>query len=501
MRSSLWTTASLALATTAGASALPQTVDAQPVRRARPQAAGTNGATKNVIFFVGDGMGVSTITAARIFSVGVDGQLVLDQMPFSALSRTATTDFITPDSAGTMTSMITGQNTNSGVIGLDASTERQDFNGDGDGARLQTLLELAKANGKKVGVVSTARITHATPAACYAHVNDRNFEEAIASQSCPTDPAYNADLGSGIDLLMGGGRRFFVPNGVIDEEGGTGRRNDGRDLRDEFRSAGYSYVWNESGFDALTPADMPVLGLFNNSHMEYEYDRILDIGGEPSIEDMTAKAIELLDNPNGFFLMVESGRIDHAHHAGNAWRALVETEEFDEAIGTAIDAVDLTETMIVVTADHSHVFNIQGYPMRPHHEIPYQVPSFPVEWITGGTHNGLFNVSYGISTSGTVSEITDSNGVAITPLVYGNGPGYRAQRVDPRAAGNPSLVGGDANGPQDPNFLQDAAIPMGSETHSGEDVGIFAIGRGARRLNGLRSNSYCYELMRLAFGF
>ncbi len=458
--------------------------------------------TKNVIFFVGDGMGVSTITAARIFSVGVDGELTIDQFPFTALSKTYTSDFITPDSAGTMTAMITGQNTNSGVIGMDESTERGDFNGDGDGARLTTLLEMAKASGRKVGVVSTARVTHATPAACYAKVHDRNFENEIALQALPTDPTYNTNLGTGIDLMMGGGRRFFTPGGMIDEEGETGSRTDGRDLRQEFQAAGYEYVWNRNDFVSLTSADLPVLGLFERSHMEYEYDRILDAGGEPSITEMTAKAIELLDNPAGFFLMVESGRIDHAHHAGNAWRALVETEEFDQAIAAALAQVDLAETLIVVTADHSHVFNIQGYPMRPQHELPYQVPNFPVEWITGGMHNGLFNLAYGLdSASGTVVSNVDANGTPYTPLVYANGPGYRGMnRMDPFLDTHMGVDGNPVSGPLDPNYLQEAAIPLSSETHSGEDVGLYAIGRGARFLRGTVKNTRPFFLMKNAMG-
>jgi alkaline phosphatase len=156
---------------------------------------------RNVIFFVGDGMGVSTITAARVFSVGVAGQLVVDQFPYTALSRTYSADSITPDSAPTMSAMMTGVNTNQSVLSLDETTEPNDFNHDGDGAAPWTLLELAKAHGMRVGVVSTARVTHATPAATYAHINQRDNENAIASQALPTDPAYNTRLGRGLDLL------------------------------------------------------------------------------------------------------------------------------------------------------------------------------------------------------------------------------------------------------------------------------------------------------------
>jgi alkaline phosphatase len=94
---------------------------------------------------------------------------------------------------------------------------------------------------------------------------------------------------------MGGGRQFFVPTGVVDEEGGTGSRTDGRDLRAQYQAAGYTYVWNTAGFNALTPASLPVLGLFERTHMEYEFDRPADLGGEPSIAAMTVKAIQLLE--------------------------------------------------------------------------------------------------------------------------------------------------------------------------------------------------------------
>src|SRR5688572_28221450 len=183
---------------------------------------------KNVIFFVGDGMGVSTVTAARVYSVGVGGQLVVDQFPYTALSRTYSEDSITPDSAPTMTAMMTGVNTNQSVIGYDEKTEANDFNSDGNGKAPLTLLELAKRRGMKVGVVSTATITHATPAATYSHINQRNNENDIALQALPSDGTFNRRLRDGIDVLMGGGRRFFLSNTAVDEEGVRGARTDGR---------------------------------------------------------------------------------------------------------------------------------------------------------------------------------------------------------------------------------------------------------------------------------
>jgi len=463
---------------------------------------------RNVIFFVGDGMGVSTMTATRVFSVGVGGQLVVDQFPYTALSRTYSADAITADSAPTMTAMMTGINTNQSVVGFGERTEPNDFNGDGDGPASWTLLELAKARGMRVGVVSTAHVTHATPAATYAHINQRNDENDIALQALPTDTTYNRRLGKGIDLLMGGGRRFFVPAGVIDEEGGTGGRPDGRDLRAEFRAAGYTYVWNKAGFDALTGANLPVLGLFERGHMEYEADRASDLGGEPSIAEMTVKAIQLLGSgrrgrSEGYFLMVEGGRIDHAHHEGNAYRALVDTEALDEAIGAAARMVDLRETLIIVSADHSHVFNVAGYPMRPLQELPYPVNSYEPGYATAGAHgHGILDVVYDLDQStGHVSEATDRNGVPYTVLGYLNGPGYRGGvRIDPRADTRPGRLGQVPSGPWHQAYLQESAVPLGSETHAGEDVAIYAVGPGAELVRGTVKNTHLFHVMASALG-
>jgi alkaline phosphatase len=461
---------------------------------------------RNVILFVGDGMGVSTVTATRVFSVGVDGRLVLDQFPYTALSKTFSADSITPDSAPTMSAMMTGVNTNQSVIGFGEQTEPNDFNNDGDGDAPWTLLELAKRQGMKVGAVSTATITHATPAATYAHINQRNNENDIALQALPSDSTYNTRLGRGVDVLMGGGRRFFVSNTTNDEEGARGARTDGRDLRAEFQSAGYNYVWNTAGFNAAK--SLPLLGLFESSHMEYEYDRPGDLGGEPSLKEMTVKAVRLLEaatrrRSNGYFLHVEAGRIDHAHHAGNAYRALVDTQELDEAVGAAAQIVDLRETLIIVTADHSHVFNIAGYPLRPLQELSYAVKSYNAGYEhAAAAGHGILDLVWDLDQStGHVAETPDRNGTPYTILGYHNGPGYRgAPRLDPRI--DPFLGFGRVvpNGPAHPAYFQEAAVPLGSETHAGEDVTIYAIGPGAELVHGTVKNTRVFQVMKRALG-
>ena len=146
----------------------------------------------------------------------------------------------------------------------------------------------------KVGVVSTARITHATPAATYAHINNRDNENAIALQSLPTDATYNEALGDGIDVIFGGGRRHFVPNTLLDEESARGSRTDGRDLRAEYQRPDTPTSTTRPSSMRWVARRLPVLGLFESSHMEWEWDRATDAGGEPSLTAMTLKSIDLL---------------------------------------------------------------------------------------------------------------------------------------------------------------------------------------------------------------
>jgi alkaline phosphatase len=239
--------------------------------------------------------------------------------------------------------------------------------------------------------------------------------------------------------------------------------------------------------------------------MEYEYDRPADAGGEPSLTEMTVKSIQLLEDAsrrgrgrNGWFLMVESGRIDHAHHEGNAFRALTDTEELDEAIGAAARMVDLRDTLIIVSADHSHVFNIAGYPMRPKSELPYRVTSNDPGFETPAG-NGILDVVYDLTAGGHVAPATDRNGVPYTVLGYLNGPGYRAGvRMDPWADTFPGRGGAATTGPAHQAYLQESAVPLGSETHSGEEVAIYAVGPGAELVRGTVKNTHIYHVMKAA---
>ncbi|MFK7859811.1 MAG: alkaline phosphatase [Granulosicoccus sp.] len=470
------------------------------------------GAAKNIILFVGDGMGISTVTAARILDgqlkgePGEENQLSWGVMPFVGLSKTYNVDAQTADSAGTMSAMMTGVKTDAGVFGVDEDVRRGQCSSQA-GNELITALELAEIAGMSTGIVSTARITHATPAATYAKSVDRGWEnnaalteEAIA-QGCidialqlvsfeqrleARYPGLDVD---GMEVAMGGGRRNFLPNNAASNSNDTvseveGARTDGLDLTLQWQSIYPQgvYITDQAGFDAVNVNDTQhVLALFDEDHMEYEANRLNDLAGEPSLAQMTAKAIDLLDNNDrGYFLSVEAGRIDHAHHAGSAFGALTDTIEFSQAVQVAMDASNPADTLIIVTADHSHVFTIGGIAKRG---------------------NPILGLSVGI---GADAPRLAEDGLPYTTLAYANGLGFRnfgentnfdrSYTLEPDAGRKDlSFVDTASSG-----FHQESLVPLSSETHSGEDVGIYAQGPGASMVTGTSEQSVLFHVMEFA---
>ena len=486
--------------------------DAEAKIAATTQANLNRGAAKNVILFVGDGMGISTVTAARILAGQLKGQsgeennLSFDLFPYTGLAKTYNVDAQTPDSAGTMTALISGVKTDVGVIGVNENIVRGDCKTVA-GNELVTALELAESAGKSTGILSTARITHATPAATYAKSADRDWEddgdmpaaaisagcEDIASQLINFEPNLEARINGvdvdGIEVVMGGGRRSFLPkdatfNSPDAVSSVEGDRTDGRDLTAEWKTRYPSgnYIFDQTSFDAIdTESTSKVLGLFNESHMQYEADRGNDVAGEPSLSEMTEKAIKILDNnDNGYFLMVESGRIDHAHHAGNAYNALNDAVELSEAVAKAAELSNSDDTLIIVTADHSHVFTIAGYPKRG---------------------NPILGKVVGI---GSNSPSLAADGTPYTTLGYTNGLGFRdlGNETDADEAYNQAIDAGRKDlaqiDTQAPGFHQEALIPLGSETHAGEDVGVYASGPGAALVSGTNEQNMVFHVMNYA---
>ena len=437
------------------------------------------GRAKNVILFIADGFNLSTITATRIFdgqSQGKPGEahvLEFERWGHAALVKTYAENAQVPDSAATSTAIQAGIKTHVGAISVYARQTTEACGPDADVP--DTILDLAERRGLATGLVATARLTHATPAAAYAHAGSRNWESDAA---LPPDAleAGCTDLarqlieyaeGDGVDLALGGGIAAFLPDG----EGG--QRADGRDLTAEWAGRGGEFVSDAAGFRALDPAsDAPVLGLFSRSHMAWEADR--DPSAEPSLEEMTRFAVERLSrDEDGYYLMVEAGRVDHAHHATNAYRALTDAQAFVRAIEAAAAMTDPEETLILVTADHGHVFNIAGYPRRGNPILGLVHPPAP-----------------DLSDDETPPSIS-RDGRPYTTLGYYNGPHQRP-------------VGGEGLTQEqalDPDYRQEAAVPLGSETHSGEDVILFARGPWAHLADGVMEQHTIFHLMTHAYGW
>ncbi|CAL8134236.1 unnamed protein product [Orchesella dallaii] len=435
---------------------------------------------KNVIMFLGDGWGVPSIIAARILkgqavdnvNFGEEAQLHIDSFPHTGMSKTFCVDAQTADSACSATAYLGGVKANTGTIGVTSNVLRNNCTAQLDTANhVSSIVAWAQAEGKSTGVVTTSRITDASPTACFANIANRDWESDvrlpedakdcmdIASQLILMDPGKN------INVIMGGGRNRFLPFDYTDSEGLKGEREDGKNLVDMWKlskkdmNATYEYVEKVEellNFDA-SKTDY-LLGLFAKDELAYFHDQAENL--DPTLTDMTVKAIEILSkNPKGFFLFVEGGRIDHGHHANQALRAIWEAVEFDRAIEKGDEMTNDDDTLLVVTADHSHAFSFAGYNARGDN-------------ITHIAGKGEDELPY-------------------TALNYANGPGHVAL-VD-------GMRHNITNDPiDDITYRQVPLVPKDSETHGGEDVMIFAKGPHSHLFTGVHQQSYIAHAMAYA---
>ncbi|XP_052605274.1 alkaline phosphatase, germ cell type-like isoform X1 [Peromyscus californicus insignis] len=337
---------------------------------------------KNLIIFLGDGMGVPTVTATRILKGQLEGHLgpetplAMDRFPYMALSKTYNVDRQVPDSAGTATAYLCGVKANYKTIGLSAAARFDQCNTT-FGNEVISVMYRAKKAGKSVGVVTTTSVQHASPAGTYAHTVNRDwYSDADMSASALQEGCKDISLqlisNMDIDVILGGGRKFMFPKGTPDQEypdnaGQAGTRLDGQNLVQEWlaKYQGAKYVWNRTELiqASLAPSVTHLMGLFEPEHMKYDIYR--DPTQDPSLAEMTEVAVRILSrNPRGFYLFVEGGLIDHGHHDSVAYRALTEAVMFDSAIDKADQLTSEQDTMILVTADHSHVFSFGGYVPR-----------------------------------------------------------------------------------------------------------------------------------------
>ncbi|XP_078575058.1 alkaline phosphatase-like [Branchiostoma floridae x Branchiostoma japonicum] len=440
---------------------------------------------KNVVLFLGDGMGVVTVTAARILkgqkagNPGEETVLNMETLPHVALSKTYNIDAQTPEV--TATAYLCGVKARWATLGLDGRARNEDC-GSSKGREVPSVLAWAEYAGKSTGIVSTARVTHAFTAAAYAHTANRRWEvdsilppEAIEN-GCKDISAQLVDDNPGIKVILVGGRRHF--HAGTDPEyptdpGSNGVRSDGRNLAQDwlFGKTSARYVWNGTDFRTINPQTMDyLLGLFEPIHMKYMTDRDGSPSEEPTLAEMTRTAIQILrKNRNGFFLLVQGSRIDHGHHEGKAVKAINEAVAFDDAVEVAKDLLNLDETLIVVTADHAHTVSLGGW------DTARASPIF-----------GKLDPDYVVES---VGDKLVPDGKPYTALQYGTGPGYNisALREDITNVNT-------AN----PDYVHQSAVPMIRESHVAEDVAIFADGPMAHLFHGVHEQNYIAHVMKYA---
>ncbi|KAJ9577044.1 hypothetical protein L9F63_006392, partial [Diploptera punctata] len=407
---------------------------------------------------------------------GEETVLSFEAFPNSALSKTYCVNSQVADSACSATAYLGGVKGNIGTIGVTGRVAVNDCEAmKNTSNQVSSVLQWSQEAKKATGVVTTTTVTHASPAGAYAHVANRNWENNNDVNSSGQDSdvcddiaeqLVNALPGKNINVILGGGRKQFRSKNVLDEEGEVGSRTDDADLIEswrtdkESRKLSYKYVWNKDQLLSIDPSTTDyILGLFDRDHMPFHLQA--DSTEDPTLEEMTRVAINTLSkSSNGFFLFVEGGRIDHGHHGTQAHLALDETVEFAKAIQAAVELTNETDTLIVVTADHAHTMTYNGYPVRG---------------------NDIFGVAG-----------TGNDGLEYTTLSYANGPGYKA----PSSSGGRHDISGDDLGNDE--YRYPATFPLGSETHGGDDVAVFARGPWSHLFSGSIEQNYIPHAMAYA---
>ncbi|XP_034238800.1 alkaline phosphatase [Thrips palmi] len=434
------------------------------------------GVAKNVVLFVGDGMGPSTVTAARIYGGGEASKLHFESLPWTGLLKTYGVDKKVPDSSCTATALFTGVKTNYEVAGLDANVKLADCTASlKEANQLSSLLQWAQQAGKATGFVTTTRVTHATPSALFSRCPDRRWEceanmpkgtegcKDIGRQLVEEEP------GKSLNVIMGGGRQCLQSN-VVDSDADpidtwSCRRKDNMDLiqawKDdkESRKLKHKFVGNTGTLLAADTKEADyVLGVFANGHLKMEWNRDKSDEGMPSLKNMTTTAISILKrNPNGFVLVVEGGMIDMAHHRGHARQALDETLAMDHAVAAVLEMTDEKDTLVAITADHDQGMAFSGYAPREAD-------------ILG------------------IAENSKIDSIPYTSLLYttGDASNYQYEIVDNKLR---------RKNPKDSDttdflYSQQTGVLTDEVHHSGSDVAIYARGPMAHLFTGVHEQNF-----------
>lgn len=363
----------------------------------------------------------------------------------------------------------------------------------GEGKEVQSILIDAFNAGKSTGIVTTKRIVDSTVAAAYAHsVSDKWYSDAsmpnLAKVSGCKDLALQFYEASGnITVALGGGRRYLFPNSTLDEEYSLRNvRLDGKNLiemwknREKKKWLNSKYVWNKTSFDEVDVQTTDrLIGLFEPEAMKYEADRSQGVASdEPSLAEMTSKALAMLQkNEEGYFLLVEGGRIDDGHRHNIAYNALNELAAFDDAVEAAMTATLPLDTLIIVTSDHGNVMTIGG-----------------------STERGSNILGLAMAQARPQKTFDDRS---MTTLGYGNGPGflgYHRSDEDGRKLPIVSVatfrVDPNTTDTKSPTYLQQSTVPLEYATYGGEDVPIMARGPMAHLFHGVREQHYIAHVIR-----
>ncbi len=345
------------------------------------------------------------------------------------------------ESAAAATELYSGFKTNLGIVGYNGSAIRDDVDSVRDLLRMETILDWAQEEGMATGAVTNTRPTHATIAALYGSVVNRKWEcdskapdgvKDLARQLVEDAPGKN------LRVVLGGGRGAFgnlEPEDVVNQW--ACQRKDGRNLVQEWLSKAEksAYVKNKEEFLAVDANETDrLLGLFAANSFSFVSEHLKN-SSQPSLPEMAAKAVQVLSKGDkGFFLLIESGLIDSAHHMNWATKALEETLEFDETVSKVVDMIDTKETLVILTSDHSHALSISGT-----------------------TSTGPEGDIRGLS-----EPSTETHGHRIPVLTYANGPGKMNES--------------NSRNMTDSQFRHPSLTELWTSAHSGEDVPIYATG-------------------------
>lgn len=453
---------------------------------------------KNVIFFLGDGFSIAHRTAARIMSKGMvegryGGEFAFDDMPYMALISTAGTDSIVTDSANGMSAYMTGHKSCVNALGVYCAKNKHNL----EHPKVETMGDLLRRKTKmSIGVVTNSEIEDATPAGVVAHTRKRADFNDIVKMFYDVKP----------DVIMGGGS----PNWLAKSTLGS-KRTDEVDYIKKFEEAGYTFVSTKTEMQkAVADGKTKILGLYNTGNIDGALDlkylkkgTVSKFPDQPDVAEETRAAIDTLSkNPDGFFLMVESARIDKYSHSLDPERALFDTIMLDNAVKAAKDfAAKNNDTMIIVTADHAHPVSIIG---TYDDDRPGQTPREKL-----GVYADAAVPNYGpVDAEGYPTNIDVSKRIA---LEFGSSPDTCFNAKPHLDGENVPAVAGATKGtyvenpkncerPGAVHITGNLPFDANSGVHSGDDVLLTAMGPGADVLHGRLDNTSVFRAMTTALG-